>query len=296
MHLSHPFHRVRYWNGLYFHHAELWRVGIKIYMGHDGNPCPAGTSEPVGSMSGNPQEPTRDSDMYFSEEAGHEEQEEPHEGEDDIIGPLYQRAFKRMPTRDNEGNPFVTFVDILGVHQIPVVRCHCRETAEDLLFMEQSYFPASFVDIRTVFTFSVLKDYNLANLECKTSAFQYYQKLCRITSPTFLRSVPNRYREFRRITRQWRNLTLHQKAGRGHECGEGKAGEMALFCAACPQPGINLDENWMSDVNKCVLFLFKSMNLFNDIVQGMSISEVWLLMAISRRIMSSKKIGLMMCF
>lgn len=27
----------------------------------------------------------------------------------------------------------------------------------------------------------------------------------------------------------------------------GRRGEMALFCAACPQPGINLPDGWEAD-------------------------------------------------
>ncbi|KAF8876523.1 hypothetical protein CPB84DRAFT_1635353, partial [Gymnopilus junonius] len=29
--------------------------------------------------------------------------------------------------------------------------------------------------------------------------------------------------------------------------------KLALFCAACPQPGINLPDNWKEDTN-CVLY------------------------------------------
>jgi hypothetical protein len=58
-----------------------------------------------------------------------------------------------------------------------------------------------------------------------------------------------RYNEFRRMTRQWRHLQMLKRAGRGHAA-EGitgtKAGECALLCPACPQPGKNLprDGSW----------------------------------------------------
>ncbi|KAF8875480.1 hypothetical protein CPB84DRAFT_1689626, partial [Gymnopilus junonius] len=63
------------------------------------------------------------------------------------------------------------------VHHLPVVHCTCRRAEDDILFLEMGLFPASFDRIRTVFTFNVLTDFRLSNLECKTSAYQYYQKL-----------------------------------------------------------------------------------------------------------------------
>ena len=40
IHKRDPFHRVEKWNGRYFQKGALWQVGIKIYLGHDGRPCP----------------------------------------------------------------------------------------------------------------------------------------------------------------------------------------------------------------------------------------------------------------
>jgi hypothetical protein len=31
-------------------------------------------------------------------------------------------------------------------------------------------------------------------------------------------------------------------------------GDLALFCPACPQPGINLPKNWKDDPNQSVTF------------------------------------------
>ena len=46
---------------------------------------------------------------------------------------------------------------------------------------------------------------------------------------------------------QWRHLKLLKRSGRGHDpagVNETKQGECAVLCPACPQPGINLPENW----------------------------------------------------
>ena len=39
--------------------------------------------------------------------------------------------------------------------------------------------------------------------------------------------------------------------GFGHKEEEPKEGELAHFCAGCPQPGVNLPANWNDDPEKC---------------------------------------------
>lgn len=43
-----------------------------------------------------------------------------------------------------------------------------------------------------------------------------------------------------RVARQWRQLKLLKWHGFGHDREDPKDGELALFCPACPQPGINV--------------------------------------------------------
>ena len=41
--------------------------------------------------------------------------------------------------------------------------------------------------------------------------------------------------------------------GFGHDDGKSPGnGDLALFCPACPQPGINLPETWTDDTNQSV--------------------------------------------
>ena len=180
-------------------------------------------------------------------------------------------------------------VDVSGIHHLPVSQCGCA-TADprvDICFLEMGLFPASFQRVQTVFTIKVLEDYRLSNLECKTSAYQYYQKLRRLTSPAFPKAVLNRYRELRRLSRQYRNIKLWKMHGRAHDQPQGvprsrtaatntavaddmldvdhtppgngdeipvpdgpQTGRLASFCPACPQPGINLPEDWKDEPNR----------------------------------------------
>ncbi len=130
----------------------------------------------------------------------------------------FRRSTEPQTTADWYGYRFVTFVDVSGIHKLPVVPCTCGEATEDhLSYFDLGLFPASYDLIKTAFTFNVLKDFRLSNLECKTTAaYQYYSKLRRITSPIFPRAVINRYQELRRVSREFRNLKLWKMHGRGY--------------------------------------------------------------------------------
>ncbi|KAG2109815.1 hypothetical protein DEU56DRAFT_874492 [Suillus clintonianus] len=61
-----------------------------------------------------------------------------------------------------------------------------------------------------------------------------------MTSNMFPHLVPDRYRELMRVARQWRQLKAMKWHGFGHRSDSPNAGDLALFCPACPQPGINV--------------------------------------------------------
>ncbi|KAG1766482.1 hypothetical protein EV702DRAFT_1050657 [Suillus placidus] len=119
--------------------------------------------------------------------------------------------------------------------------CQCPDArTQDKQMFEMGMFPASFTRPKTAFTFALLNDFILDNLECGTSAMNYYSKLRCITSSVFPHLVPDRYRELMRVARQWRQLKLLKWNGFSHNRGDPKDSELALFCPACPQPGINV--------------------------------------------------------
>ena len=46
-------------------------------------------------------------------------------------------------------------------------------------------------------------------------------------------------------------------SGLGHDTkDELQPGSLAIFCPACPQPGINLPEDWKNDERRCVSLYF----------------------------------------
>jgi hypothetical protein len=60
-----------------------------------------------------------------------------------------------------------------------------------------------------------------------------------------LTNLQNRERELRRVSRQWRNLRTRKWFGFGHDQNKKlENGNLAHFCPACPQPGVNLPDSW----------------------------------------------------
>lgn len=174
------------------------------------------------------------------------------EDEDDYVGPkVVPRLYPHHPPQDGAGNPFVTIAHTNGYHFLPVVWCMCPAHLEDqdLQMLRLGLYPATYDNIKTVMSFALLEHQRLDNLECKTSIYQYHQKLRRLTFPDCPNTAPNRYAEFRRISRQWRNMK-YRIWFQVWEDRDMKKGEMGLFCAACPQPGVNLPADWKEDQAK----------------------------------------------
>ncbi|KAG1829734.1 hypothetical protein DFJ58DRAFT_719665 [Suillus subalutaceus] len=101
----------------------------------------------------------------------------------------------------------MVIIDKSGVHRLQVRCCDCPNAMSPDLQM-------------------VLDDFLLDNLECGTSAMNYYSKLRRMTSRMF--------------PHLWRQLKTMKWHGFGHCSDSPNAGDLALFCPACPQPGINV--------------------------------------------------------
>ncbi|KAH9005829.1 hypothetical protein EDB86DRAFT_2783468, partial [Lactarius hatsudake] len=77
----------------------------------------------------------------------------------------------------------ITVVDRSGIHEIGVSWCCCPEAPEhEMQLMMAGLFPATFCNPKTVFTFWVLEDFHLDNLECKTTPSQFFSCLWRLTN------------------------------------------------------------------------------------------------------------------
>jgi hypothetical protein len=151
-------------------------------------------------------------------------------------------------------SPFGTYLRVVhtnGIHNIAMISCHCRGCDSlPLDLLAARLLPTSFQKIRTLFTAQLLDTYRLCNLELKASAYQFYQLLRRLTQPMAPAEVIDLYREFQRMSRIWRWMKRLKWGGygsKGQTVKEVDAGTLAVFCPACPQPGINISNDWMDD-------------------------------------------------
>ena len=141
---------------------------------------------------------------------------------------------RELPTRDMFYNQYVRVLHTNGVHNMAMVHCLChgeRQPLIDLLF--NHLVPASFEQIKTLFTAQVLDYFRLSNLELKASAYHFYQLLRRITAPMAPAQVLDLYAVFRRMTRIWRWTKKLKWAGygcHGKDVAVMASGELAILC------------------------------------------------------------------
>jgi hypothetical protein len=90
-----------------------------------------------------------------------------------------------------DDDPVITVIDRSGIHEIGVRWCRCPDAAKrDMQMMAAGLFPATFKNPKTAFTFRVLEEFHLDNLECKTTPSQFISRLRRLTSDEFPNTVP----------------------------------------------------------------------------------------------------------
>lgn len=148
------------------------QTGFQLFLGHGGRPCPT----PTEHNRKKEHDPLATDDPWAMEE---------NEWEDinkDDIPP------RMRPPSDSD---YLTIVDVTGVHFLGIHYCTCHGSDPcHLQLFKSKLFPATMQRTRTVFTFGVLDDFVRDNLECGTSALNYYSKLRRVTSNAFPHLVP----------------------------------------------------------------------------------------------------------
>ena len=234
-----PCHRIEFWTGTHYERDWLCNLGVVVHLGHHSRPCPV--RDPV-QLSEEPQPFTENWEIYGS-----------------------PSGLADKPLDCN----LLTVADNNGVHRVWFRPCSCREGGEEYDFLELGLYPASYTRVETVFTFDLLQNCHVDNLECKTSVYHLWSKLTQLTCSFFSAGVPvsgilcfvkicishpgrfisqNRHQELFRVLRQWRNLKQQKWSGQPYnEAPSGSPGSLALFCGACPQPGLNLPEDWQRD-------------------------------------------------
>lgn len=137
-----------------------------------------------------------------------------------------------------------------GIHEVAVDICDCEDAAihgsAEIQMMRAGWFPATDENPRTCATFQCLDLFMASTLQAKTTIWDFYGMLEKLTGNSG-KKPPNRYRAFIRMCREYRHLLMLKRAGRAHALDgvEGtKAGDLAVLCPCCPQPGVNIPEGW----------------------------------------------------
>jgi hypothetical protein len=190
-----PFHRVENWTGTHFEPAWLFQAGVEIHLGHNGIPCPTRQGSTAGpsdhaTSDGYSSHPSPIGSFGQGESTGWTQHnwsdDEDWEDEEDVELGNSNYGLPRLT-----GDDGCVIVDRSGVHQLKVHLCLCPGCPpKDVQYFDLGLFPASLQKVKTAFTFAVLDDFRMDNLECKTSGLKYYSKLRRLTSNCFPQSVP----------------------------------------------------------------------------------------------------------
>jgi len=186
-HQVHVFHRIEAWSGKHFAPAWLWQTGVSIHLGHGGNHCPSNDHAHVEGFH----ELLDPLSNTFNYTQGEPEMEDDGSDTEEEMPEYGWSGTGRPPHGLTEGAETLVIVHTNAVHHLPVFLCSCPNAAEPMdQYLEMGFYPSTFKRIETVFTFHVLDDYLLENLECQTSCHHYYSKLRRMTNGIFPRSVP----------------------------------------------------------------------------------------------------------
>jgi hypothetical protein len=187
------------------------------------------------------------------------------------LGLVVQLNHRRGPCPNPLPPVLFTVYDINGVQSVHVQYCGCDQFASrsgnarlDQIFAQQ-WFPATWKQPRTVFTFAVLHFFHVLNLQSKCNMFDFYRTILRIQNNAGLDHQPvsdmlnesvhhitkytlqNHYNEFSFVVRLWRHLKLLKRAGRvqdPHGVMNMGPGALVPECPACPIPGCNLPPDW----------------------------------------------------
>ncbi|KAJ7753859.1 hypothetical protein B0H16DRAFT_1316820, partial [Mycena metata] len=183
------------------------------------------------------------------------------------------------PTRGREG--FVV-LDSNGIHEVAVDYCGCERSAKagppDIQLLRGGWYPASEGRPQTCMTLTALNRFHLQALQAKTTMYDYYQILQKLTCNDGRKGV-DRYQVFIRICREYRHLMMLKRGGRAYdEDGvEGtQPGQLAVICPACPRPGINLPKDWetASKEERFIYTLFLALDACFRLKRGLVSSEL----------------------
>ncbi|KAJ7026597.1 hypothetical protein C8F04DRAFT_1267965 [Mycena alexandri] len=166
------------------------------------------------------------------------------------LGLRVQFGHENCP-RPRVGSHEFVVLDMGYIHVAAVDFCGCEKAASfghpRKQLLRRGWYPATHGIPKSGATLRGLEFFIALTLQSKTTMYDYYTTLEKVTDPTGNYRPPYRYREFLRMSRQLRHLLMLERAGiwylPGGVCST-QPGQLALDCPACPRPGVNLPDGW----------------------------------------------------
>ncbi|KAJ7049006.1 hypothetical protein C8F01DRAFT_1266153 [Mycena amicta] len=147
----------------------------------------------------------------------------------------------------------MTVVDVRGIFGLTIQLCGCergqRRSDPIAQLIAHGWYPATTTTPETCATLEALEMFRLLNVVGNLNVNDFIGSLERLTEGARLDQVPDRYRAFFRMSRQYTYLTRAKRCGQGHtDAGLDKAekGSLTVSCWACPEEGRNLPQDWDS--------------------------------------------------
>ncbi|KIK16595.1 hypothetical protein PISMIDRAFT_30884 [Pisolithus microcarpus 441] len=145
-------------------------------------------------------------------------------------------------------NDDFTVIDSHGIHTVAVDYCDCKSVKSLVQqLLQVSWFPATVVNPCSVTTFCLLQEFQLLSFELKVSAYEFYQSLARNSNNNGVSDIKDHYESFICSVCEWHHLRMLKWSGCCHDPAgiiNTASGECAIWCPACPHPGINLPNGW----------------------------------------------------
>jgi hypothetical protein len=104
---------------------------------------------------------------------------------------------------------------------------------------------------------STIPNFKASLVECSPISFRYVFPPDSFSNSIADEGIQNLYRQLMRASRQWRDIKNRMEQGVAHQQEETiQDGSMAVFCPACPQPGINLPDDWKTRYQPYVIWIW----------------------------------------
>ncbi|KIY60722.1 hypothetical protein CYLTODRAFT_495541 [Cylindrobasidium torrendii FP15055 ss-10] len=140
-----------------------------------------------------------------------------------------------------------------GIHRVNIQWCECDRSNGDTRWRQATrmgWYPGSWLRPKTFATFECLRLFRLLNVVARCNVRDFVTTLERMTDSLRITFVPDRYKIFGWMYRQFVYLKRMARSGLGHvKGGPRKAGwgAAAVRCWACPRPGVNLPDDWRDE-------------------------------------------------